>query len=88
MYRYHIKDSNGKVVERFKSAQDMMSYAMEFNLDDMSYTFGRIPSCNKIGKFKVVDSTNNLVRSGFDSWQGAYTFCITRGRTDWSIKEY
>jgi hypothetical protein len=34
MYRYHILDIRGKVVERFRKLTDMISYAIEFRLDD------------------------------------------------------
>ena len=34
MYRYHILDIRGNVVERFRKFTDMISYAIEFRLDD------------------------------------------------------
>lgn len=41
MYRYHILDNKCKVVERFKRLTDMISYAIEFHLDD-TYILERI----------------------------------------------
>lgn len=36
-------------------------------------------------KVNVYDTTGALLRS-FNSWKAAYTFCISMGRPDWSIR--
>lgn len=36
-------------------------------------------------KYKVFDTTGAFLRQ-YNSWREAYTFCISRGRLDWTIK--
>lgn len=37
-------------------------------------------------KYKVFD-TCNAYMGAFDTYQQALTYCISRGRTDWRIKQ-
>lgn len=36
-------------------------------------------------KYRIYDTTGAWLRS-FDSWKAAYTFCISMGRLDWTIR--
>lgn len=92
MYRYHILDSNGKVVERFKKFSDMISYAIEFRLDD-TYKLERIKYVQSkrqlVVKYQVVDSLGNSLTKEYKDRKYAEEFMLSRqGKyAGWRIKE-
>lgn len=88
MYRYHILDSNGHVVERFNKFSDMISYAIEFRLDD-TYKLERIKyvQSNTIPVYGVFDNTGHQIRGGYKNKLDALNYCIIHNRPDWTVKE-
>ena len=92
MYRYHILDSNGSVVERFNKFSDMISYAIEFRLDD-TYKLERIKYVQSnrplVVKYQVVDSLGNSLTKEYKDRKYAEQFMLSRqGKyAGWRIKE-
>lgn len=88
MYRYHILDSNGHVVECFNKFTDMISYAIEFHLDD-TYKLERIGyvQSNTISVYGVFDNTGHQIRGGYKNKLDALNYCIIHNRPDWTVKE-
>lgn len=92
MYRYHILDNNGCVVERFNKFTDMISYAIEFRLDDtyklehIRYIHSKRPL---VVKYQVVDSLGNSLTKEYKDRKYAELFMLSRqGKyAGWRIKE-
>lgn len=92
MYTHHILDSKGNVVERFVKLTDMISYAIEFRLDD-TYTLERIKYVQSnrplVVKYQVVDSLGNSLTKEYKDRKYAEQFMLSRqGKyAGWRIKE-
>lgn len=92
MYRYHILNNKGNVVERFNKFTDMISYAIEFRLDD-TYKLERIKYVHSnrplVVKYQVVDSLGNSLTKEYSDRKYAEQFMLSRqgNFAGWRIKE-